>query len=660
MIRKKLFGVIRSILPTISATEIIALRSGGVSVDREIFLGKVTSHRTLKPVVDYSNQEMGLYHKVDDVLDYVGSEEVYPNSRVEEILKKIGQDGFFGMIIDSKYGGHRTSITMQSRILTKMASFNPSVAVVVMVPNSLGPAELLEKYGTEGQKKQFLPALASGRYIPCFGLTGPHNGSDATGSIDHGVLRKDESGKRTISVNLNKRYITLAPVSNLVGIAFYLKDPDRLLQEGTEGITVALVPHPAGILQRSYHDPNGAGFPNGTLKGTIEIDPSQIIGGEKRAGSGWTMLMECLAVGRGVSLPASANGSAKAVTLTVMHYIQHRRQFKRPIGTMQAIQEKFVDMFFHTWVLQASVLFTNTILDHGATPSVLTALMKQQTTERARIILQHGMDIYAGSGICRGNNNVFSKFYQSSPIGITVEGSNTLTRGLLIFGQGINKSHPFIFEIFDSIQSNNVSRFEKHLMDMLCFVATNYTKSMVGWIRSNRLELLTLRFSTLSNFIALYGGKIKAEQVMSGQMADIFSNIYLGYSVLWFHSQHTSLPTEIQQYCIDRLCWEAEQKMNHVMDNYRLRALTPLLFPLKYYVTKPPSTQAILSVYATVQTNTAVHAELQKDVFLKGTVTEKLMRLSLLSPEQKEYQELYEEIIQVGEYDIKNILSTIK
>jgi acyl-CoA dehydrogenase len=277
--------------------------------------------------------------------------------------------------------------------------------------------------------------LSDGTFIPCFGLTGPNNGSDAIGAIDKGVAIVGTDGKTKIKVSLNKRYITLAPISNLVGIAFNLEDPTGLLS-GKKGITLALVErgHP-GLQQETHHNPNNAGFPNGTVKGTVCIDVDQVIGGEEKIGDGWKMLMECLAVGRGVSLPAAANGSSKFATHSIMNYINIRRQFNMPIGNMEAVREKFVDMYVNAWIIHTSVAFTNSILDSGVTPSVITAIMKQQTTERGRTILNHGMDIYAGSGICVGENNFFTKFYNSSPVGITVEGSNTLTRGLIIFGQ---------------------------------------------------------------------------------------------------------------------------------------------------------------------------------------------------------------------------------
>jgi acyl-CoA dehydrogenase len=568
----RVFNRVKKIIPKISETELIALRSGGVSIDRDIFSGKINYDKLKKVEVVDNILENDMIDKTKYILRKYGENKVYPSPHIKNVMNDLGSMGFLGMIIDNKYDGNRLKISTQSKILTMMASYNPSLAVVTMVPNSLGPGELLQHYGTEKQKNMFLPKLASGKLIPCFGLTGPNNGSDATGNIDTGIV-KEISGNRYIEIELNKRYITLAPIADLVGIAFNLKDPDNLLKSGKTGITLALVEKGhLGLLQETYHNPNNAGFPNGTLKGKIRICLDQIIGGENMAGNGWLMLMECLAVGRGVSLPASANGTSKAITHGMLNYIQHREQFKIPIGSMQGVREKFLEMFYNTWVIQSSVNFTSHILDSGSVPSVLTAIMKQQTTERARKVLLNGMDIYAGSAICEGPNNFFTKFYNSSPIGITVEGSNILTRSLIIFGQGLNKSHPYIYTVFDSIQTNDLNKFKKEFNKMVGFSINTYLLSILSSSNpkssTKRLEHIVEKFASLSNFVALLGGKIKSEQMISGNMADILSNIYLAESVLFYHNNcGKSIPDEITNYCIDKLCEDSERKLN-LLINY--------------------------------------------------------------------------------------------
>ena len=534
-----------------------------------------------------------------------------------------------------------------------------------MVPNSLGPAELIQHYGTDAQKEYFLPKLADGTFIPCFGLTGPNNGSDAVGSIDEGYVEKID-GKTKIRVILNKRYITLAPVSNLMGIAFRLNDPHGLLINCKEGITLALVESSQpGLLEKTFHNPNNAGFPNGTIKGTIFIDPEQVIGGPDKIGEGWKMLMECLAVGRGVSLPATANGSSKFITHAIMNYINVRKQFNINIGNMEAVREKFIDMYVNTWIIHTSVKFTNHILDSGSTPSVVTAIMKQQTTERARTILNHGMDIYSGSAICTGENNFFTNFYNASPVGITVEGSNTLTRGLIIFGQGLNKSHPYIFPIFQSIQDDNLGDFKNNFNKLLGELACNYV-SLLNPVHNcikkdqpqRRLDNATLKFSVLANFVALMGGSIKSKQMISGNMADILSNLYLSYGLLWYHCHHHHDNNKnndnqlLRNECMNYLLNELDYKMNLVVDNYPISVLRPFLLPVKNTI-RMPILENKNKLYKFILENHELHELFKKDIYYKGTVLEKMENLSKLNPGTREYQQLYQNIIRVGEYPVQ-------
>ena len=661
---KYLFKSIKSIIPKISETEIIALKSGGVSIDRELFKGFVNYKKLFdkKNLYILSDKEKVFINTTNNLLKTIGQDSVYPSNNIKKTLEYLGSNGFLSMIIDKEYGGNRLSISAQSKILSKISSYNPSLGVVTMVPNSLGPAELLQHYGTEDQKNYFLPNLADGSFIPCFGLTGPHNGSDAVGSIDEGIVEKcGESIK--IKIILNKRYITLAPVSNLIGIAFNLKDPNKLLINGKEGITVALVKSDQeGLIQNTYHNPNNAGFPNGTIKGTVFIDPIQVIGGSKNIGEGWKMLMECLAVGRGVSLPATANGSSKYITYSIFNYINIRKQFNINIGNMEAVREKFIDMYLNTWIIHCSVEMTNNILDSGSVPSVLTAIMKQQTTERARNILNHGMDIYSGSGICTGENNFFTKFYNASPVGITVEGSNTLTRGLIIFGQGLNKSHPYIFPIFESIQNNDLNEFKKNFNSMIKEISYNYINLFnPKYLKNNtqnRLDYLTLKFSILTNFIALLGGKIKSKQMISGNMADILSNLYLSYSLIWYHYHNNILlgnsdnTNILRDSCLNYLMNEIDSKMNMIIENYPNKLVYLLLFPLKNTI-KYENLENKNKLYDYIVNNKEYNDILKNDIYYNETILEKMENLKNLTINSSEYKKLYDEIISVGEYPIK-------
>ena len=431
MLSKKVFNLVKKKIPKISSTELIALRSGNTSLDRQILNGKVILPSTL-------NMKNKLPDSmVTNLLENFDNTKIFPNDNENYWINYLAKNKFFSFLIDEKYGGIKLSVNEMSNVLTKISSVDPALGVITMVPNSLGPGELLTHYGTEGQKEKYLPGLADGSYIPCFGLTGPTNGSDATGSIDEGEV-VEVDGKIKIKIKVNKRYITLAPVANLMGIAFNLKDPKNLLENNKSGVTLALLErNHEGLIQDTYHNPLNAGFPNGTIKGEFLIDPEEVIGGSECIGEGWKMLMDCLSAGRGISLPATANASSKVSTFGILNYIKVREQFKMPLSEMEAIQEKVNKMVLDTWIIQSSIELTNTILDAGNSPAVLSAIMKQQTTERGREVLNHAIDIHAGGAICLGYSNFLEKFYRAAPIGITVEGSNTLTRSLIIFGQGL-------------------------------------------------------------------------------------------------------------------------------------------------------------------------------------------------------------------------------
>lgn len=554
---KRLFNIVKSIIPKISDTELVALTSGTTSIDRMIFQGKVNL-----PKKEFNNiNNVSKYQqKLKDIFDKHNREKVFDiNNKIplnKSLLNKIKEEKFLSFIISKKYGGEELTVNEQSKILTYAASYNPSVAVTIMVPNSLGPGELLQHYGTEEQKNKYLPKLATGEYIPCFGLTGPNNGSDATGTMDTGSI-VEINGEKMINVRLNKRYITLAPISNLFGIAFDLQG---------YGVTVALLEKDKyNIDNNYYHNPLDVGFPNGTLKGNILIPINSVIGGEKMMGQGWKMLMECLATGRGVSLPASANGSAKVATYGTLLYSQLRKQFKMPIIKMEGVREKLVENIYNTLLISSSINFTNYLLDCGEKPSVISAIMKQQCTERGRIVINNAMDIYGGSGICDGENNFLIDLYKSIPIGITVEGSNVLTRSLIIFAQGLNKSHPHIFNLLQSINDDNISDFKYNLNNIIKHSLNMYTKDTFSISNDN-----TIRFANIANFMAILGGDLKRQQMLCGKMADALSKLYLYHSVIWEFENNYFLKNSnyVRDYILKRLNYEICCDLNSVIDNY--------------------------------------------------------------------------------------------
>ena len=646
---KYAFNTISSILPKISKTELIALRSGTTSIDRDLFKGfvKYPKYKNFESKEEYEFK----INKVNKLLNKYGSvEKVYPNSNYKEILEYIGKNKFFSFIINKEYGGMKCSVSGLSSILTRLSSSNPALGVTVMVPNSLGPAELLQKYGTENQRNKYLPKLSSGDYIPCFGLTGPNNGSDAVGShIDYGIV-EERDNKRFVRVNLNKRYITLAPVSNLIGLAFDLQDPDNLLKSGNTGITVALIEsNHLGLKQETHHNPLNAGFPNGTLKGEIEIELKDIIGGEENAGNGWKMLMECLAEGRGICLPATANASSKIATLGIFNYAKHRRQFNIPLIKMEAIQNKFCNMIYNTWAIQSSVLLTNQLLDNGEKPAVISAIMKEQTTERAREVLNDAMDIHAGSSICIGENNFLEKFYRSAPIGITVEGSNTLTKNLIIFGQGLNKSHPFIFPLYESILNNDFKNFKSNFNKIILHTIKRYFECFdltINRTEYYRLCHQTRIFACLSNFVALKGGAIKKDQSLSGSMAQLMSNLYLAHSVK-YNEENFNQSKVLTEYCIRRLVDENNILINTIIDNYDIKILKPLLCPLKRNI-RFNDFNINRKLIEEVLNNPKIMDSIKENCYIDKSM-EKL--LSLDSLENEEYKKIYNEVIQVGEFE---------
>ncbi len=634
----RLFNFVKNKIPKLSSTELIALKSGNTSLDREILLGNIKIPKKFNAINKFPD------NKLDELFKSFDNTPVYPNNNHNKWINYLAKNKYFSFLIDEKYDGIKLSTHELSNVLTKIASVDPALGVSVMVPNSLGPGELLTHYGTEEQKKYYLPKLANGIYIPCFGLTGPHNGSDATGSIDEGeVIEIDD--KPMIKVKINKRYITLAPVANLMGIAFNLKDPNNLL--GKSGVSLALLErNHEGLIQNTHHNPMNAGFPNGTIKGEFIIDPTQIIGGADKIGDGWKMLMECLSAGRGVSLPATANASSKVASFGIINYIKVREQFKMPLSKMEAIQEKVNTMVYNTWIIQSAICLTNTILDDGNSPAVISAIMKQQCTERGREVLNHALDIHGGAGICLGYSNFLEKFYRAAPIGITVEGSNTLTRSLIIFGQGLNKSHPYIFPILESVLNNDQAKFKKEFNSIISHSLKLYAKSFSFRSNYHCLDQQIINFACLTNFVALKGGLLKKEQMLSGTMADIFSNLYLALAVEYYYN-NTQVTRKLTDYIINRLMIENQYSINKVIDNLGSERL--LLQHLKSNVTNITYDEE-REIFDEIINNKEIIEEIGKNIVTKNNILDDLNEANNISKDTSRYDFLNDRIINVGEY----------
>ena len=644
-VKKRVFQTVKKLIPKISATEMIALQSGTTSIDRELFEGFVKQKNfNTKPATVFDKA------KIDELLTKFPEQHIFPNGNYNALFEFLGKNKFFSFLIPEKYGGKKTSVEEMSDILTYITSANPSLGVVTMVPNSLGPSELLLHYGTEEQKNKYLPKLANGEKIPCFGLTGPNNGSDATGSIDKGEVFLDENNNVKIKVSLNKRYITLAPVSNLIGIAFELEDKYELLDSRQSGVTVALVEkgHP-GLKQDYYHNPLDTGFPNGTVQGHIVIEPSQVIGGQKNIGEGWKMLMECLAAGRGICLPATANASSKVATTSMFLYAQHRKQFNLNLIQMEAIQNKLASMIYNTWAIQASIFVTNKILDEGEKPSVISAIMKEQTTERGRQVLNDGMDIYGGSGICKGENNMLEKFYKNVPVGITVEGSNVLTKNLIIFGQGLNKSHPHIYPLLKSIQNDDLDDFTKNFKSIVKHSIGLYFSSLKSSLFSKDvLATQTLQFACLSNFVALKGGAIKKEQSLSADMAGIMSNLYLAHCVK-IYNEHVHVSDKLSNMVIEKLLNENRDLFRRVIYNL------PVGFLLKYMNTNKKENYSLNeNIVNEVKKNPVILDNLKENIYIDHGV-KKLFSINQMERGTEVYDKMYDDVVQVGQYKIPHV-----
>ena len=505
----------------------------------------------------------------------------------EHLWEYLKREKFFGMIIPEKYGGLGFSAHGHSQVVMKIASRSGSSAVSVMVPNSLGPGELLMRYGTEQQKDWFLPRLASGEIIPCFGLTGAASGSDAANMRDLGIV-EEQGGVLGVRTTFKKRYITLAPIAGVVGLAFNLKDPKGLLKgTGSEGITIALLKrgHP-GMRIGPRHDPLTASFMNGTVEGEdVFIPMTDLLGGQARAGFGWNMLMDCLAEGRGISLPALSVAAAKGVSVTVGAYARIRKQFKVPLAEMEGVQECLARIASNAYIMQSAQLLTNAMLNQHEQPAVISAIMKQQMTARMRAVVNDGMDVVGGAGICNGPSNFMANAYTLIPIAITVEGANVLTRSLIQFGQGLTRAHPHLLHIIEAIgKGDDMKGFNSALTGTIKHGATNLGRSLIsGMFRSrmapakkdlvshyqSQLEKLSANFALCSDFALTMGGKLKAAEFVSGRFADVLSNIFLGYAVLWhYHKFPVDGAEAVAEFALQNILHDAEEALFGIFANF--------------------------------------------------------------------------------------------
>lgn len=604
-IDKRVYRWAKGVMPPISQTEQIALGSGTIGFDRDIFTGSPSLQHlvdTYNPKVSAEEQAF-IDEKVDKLCSLLNDHDVSMKADFsKEAWDYMRDERFFGMKIPKEWGGLGFSTHAVSQVLAKLATHCFDANATVAVPNSLGPGELLARYGTDEQKQYFLPRLADGTLIPCFGLTGPHSGSDATSLIGSTCVVEEQNGELGVRASFKKRYITLAPIAGVVGLGLNLSDPDGLLGEkGGEGFTVALLERDhEGLRMGKRHMPLNAAFMNGTVEGEdVWIPMSMILGGQERCGFGWNMFVECLAEGRGVSLPAGSIGAARSVASGVGAYSRVRKQFRVPIAEFGGIQEALASAGSDGLITIAGGDLMNAIIDNHEAPMVISSVMKQNCTERGRRIVEKGMDIAAGSAICRGDKNYLGNAYMSLPIAITVEGANIMTRSFQIIGQGLTRCHPHMLDLIKSLQAppseekEATKIFVKQFHKIVGHGLSNFGLSMTRGISSSvatkirskeafrngdklldyhekQLLRLSANFALTADLCFTLGGALKFEELLMGRLADALGAIYLGYSTLHHYKRRRGIEglEALTEHAMLGLEKEAQDALLTASDNF--------------------------------------------------------------------------------------------
>ncbi len=613
-ITRPALAVYRTMLPSVSDTEREALEAGSVWWDGELFSGRPDWDKLMSfPAPELSEEEQafidGPCEELCAMLDdwQVSHELADMPASVWAFIKK---KKFFAMIIPKQYGGLEFSAYANAMVITKLASRSTAASSTVGVPNSLGPAELLLHYGTDEQKQHYLPGLASGDEIPCFALTSPQAGSDAAALIDSGIVCKgDWDGKQITGIRLNwdKRYITLAPVATVLGLAFKLYDPDHLIGDQDEyGITAALIPTDTpGVTVGRRHYPLNIAFQNGPTSGKDVFVPlDYIIGGQEMAGKGWKMLVELLSVGRAITLPSSAAGGSQAAAYGSGAYTQLRRQFNLPIARFAGVGEALARIAGHTYIMNAAVSVTSGAIDQGEKPAVPSAILKYHCTELGRKVSDDTMDVHGGKAIMMGPNNYIGRGYMATPIAITVEGANILTRSLIIFGQGAMRCHPYVLRELHAAQDENLERglieFDDALFSHVGYAISNMARSMFLALTHAKFSGVPLNtptrryyqninrysaaFALATDFAMLtLGGKLKIKELLSARLGDVLSSMYLASAVLkHFENQGrraSDLP--LVEWSVRTLMYHAQEQLHSFLRNFPNR---PVAFFLRCFI----------------------------------------------------------------------------
>jgi acyl-CoA dehydrogenase len=612
VVSNHILALYRRILPDMSQTEKEAIDAGTVWWDADLFSGKPDWDKLLKtPEPRLSAEEQAFLDGPVEELCAMCDEWEISHERQDlppQVWQFIKDKGFLGMIIPKQYGGLGFSALAHSAVVMKLSTRSSTAAISVMVPNSLGPGELLLHYGTEPQKSYFLPRLAKGLEVPCFALTSPEAGSDAASIPDFGVVCMGSwQGKEVLGMRVtwDKRYITLGPVATLLGLAFRLYDPEKLLgQKADLGITCALVPTSTpGVNIGRRHLPLNAAFQNGPNWGKDVFMPLDwIIGGPEYAGKGWMMLMGCLAAGRAISLPTSSVGGVKALARFVGAYARVRSQFKTPIGKLEGVEEALGRIAAHCYMMDATRVMTAGAVDMGEKPAVLSAIAKYHMTERARACVNDGMDIVGGKGICLGPNNWIGRGYQMAPIAITVEGANILTRTLIIFGQGAIRCHPYVLREmraakemqgaeaareFDDVFTSHIGHVLRNGVRTLIYGLTRgaFAPAPAGAAAETRhyyrhVSRLSAAFAFLADLSMLaMGGALKRKEKISGRLGDVLSMLYLVSATLKRYEDQGRIREDLPlvRWAVRDALYRAQQAIDGILSNFPVKALATLL-----------------------------------------------------------------------------------
>ena len=618
LVSDPLLGLFRRIVPAMTATEREALEAGTVGWDAELFSGRPEWASLLRsPAARTTAEEQRfLDHDCEELCRMVSEWEtthVYKDLP-PPVWQLIKDRGFLGMIIPRQYGGMGFSAYAHSQVVAKLASRCSAAVVTVMVPNSLGPGELLLHYGTEEQRRYYLPRLAKGLEIPCFALTSPHAGSDAAAIPDFGIVcRGEHEGRQTLGLKLtwDKRYITLGPVATLLGLAFRAFDPDHLLGDNEDlGITCALIPtnHP-GVNIGRRHMPLNAVFQNGPNSGEdVFIPIDWVIGGQAMIGKGWRMLMECLAAGRGISLPSLATGMAKLVVRATGAYARVRVQFKTPIGKFEGIEEPLARMGGYLYAMDATRTLLAAMVASGEKPAVLSGIAKYHLTDRGRSIVVDAMDIAGGKGICMGPSNFLGAAYMQVPVSITVEGANILTRSLIIFGQGAIRCHPYVLKEMNAAREIDARAasiaFDRALFGHVGFALSNFARTLVLGLagshpvrvpdvapETRRYYQQLTRFSAALAFLAdvsmgVLGGSLKRKEKLSARLGDVLSYLFLCSATLKRYEDEgrQAADAPLMHWAIWDAMFRAQTALEGVVSNFPNRLIATLMrrtvFPL--------------------------------------------------------------------------------